>query len=144
MKDDEQGSAIGVTPATGRDLPLLFSLAATAFANEPGWNGGDVVNVLTRDRVFVARVGRETVGYVAIHHDRSGWRIDQLLVAVGHERRGIGKLLLAYAEALAEREHAPSLRIVCEERNVRARDLYRRFGFAPVGRELWERALLPR
>jgi ribosomal protein S18 acetylase RimI-like enzyme len=116
-------------------------MAATAFGNEPGWDSLRVARVLVSDRVFIARVGGETVGYVAVNPDTSGWRIDQLLVAVGHERRGVGKLLLAYAEALAARSDQRALRIACEESNFRARDLYRRFGFEPIARELWERTL---
>jgi ribosomal protein S18 acetylase RimI-like enzyme len=81
------------------------------------------------------------VGFVAVEADTDCGRIEQLLVAPGHEQRGIGKLLLAYAEGLAISRQATALRIVCEERNRAARDLYRRLGFAPVARELFERTL---
>ena len=73
--------------------------------------------------------------------DADGYTIAPPPDAPGHERRGIGKLLLAYAEGLAISRQATALRIACEERNRAARDLYRRLGFVPVAHELFERTL---
>ena len=65
----------------------------------------------------------------------------QSFVVPGHERRGVGHRLLDYAEGYAIVERAPTLRIVVEEENLRARDFYTRAGFAPVGKEIVERRL---
>ena len=127
--------------ARQEELPTLFALAACAFSAEPGWSERRTAATLERAHVYVAHDGARPVGYIALEVDADGWRIEQLLVAPGHERRGIGKLLLAYAEGLAISEHARALRIVCEERNLAARNLYRRLGFAPVAVELFERTL---
>ena len=67
--------------------------------------------------------------------------IEQLFVAPGHERRGNGHRLLAYAEGYAIAERARVLQIAVEEGNAQARSFYRRSGFAPVERELFERLL---
>jgi N6-L-threonylcarbamoyladenine synthase len=130
-----------VEPARRDELPLLYSLAARTFSGERGWSSRRTAAILRRAQVYVAHDGGEPVGFVAVEADTDGWRIEQLLVAPGHEQRGIGKLLLAYAEGLAISRQATALRIVCEERNRAARDLYRRLGFAPVARELFERTL---
>lgn len=123
------------------ELPTLFALAAGAFSAERGWSDRRTAATLQHAHVYVAHEGRKPVGYVALEADADSWRIVQLLVAPGHERRGIGKLLLAYAEGLAMSEHARALRIVCEVRNLAARSLYRRLGFVPVADELFERTL---
>lgn len=136
-----QPQTIEVVQARELELPRLFGLAMAAFSHMPEWDPRLVADVLSSDLVFVARVRGTTAGYVAIAAEVDGWRIDQLLVASGHERRGIGKLLLAYAEAMAARAGAPSISVVCEQTNFRGRDLYRRVGFTPVGPELWKRAL---
>jgi len=68
---------------------------------------------------------------------------EQLFVAPGHERRGIGHRLLAYAEGYAIAERARSLQVVVEESNRQARSFYRRSGFVPVEPELFE-LILPR
>ena len=122
------------------ELGLLFSLARTAFADAPGWSDERVLEVLEDDLVFVAREHSQAAGYVALHHDRSDRTVivDQLFVAPGHERRGVGHRLLAHAEGWAISERARSLRIVAEEGNWRARSFYRREGFVPVDRELLE------
>jgi len=109
---------IEVTPAQHDELPVLYALAAGAFSSEDGWSSRRTVAVLQRAQVFVAHDRGRPVGYVAVDTDADGWRIEQLLVAPGHERRGIGKLLLAYAEGLAISREARALRIVCEERNM--------------------------
>jgi GNAT superfamily N-acetyltransferase len=90
--------------------------------------------------VFVAREESRPAGYVAMHHDRDAATVtvDQLLVAPGHEQRGVGHRLLAHAEGWAISERARALRIVAEEENWRARSFYRREGFVPVERELLE------
>jgi len=125
------------------ELGLLFSLARTAFADTPGWSDERVLEVLEEDLVFVAREQSQAAGYVALHHERDDRTVivDQLFVAPGHERHGVGRRLLAHAEGWAISERARTLRIVAEEGNWRARSFYRREGFVPVERELLELVL---
>ncbi len=135
-------AALQIVPARPPDRPTLFALAEGAFAAMPGWDPAGVVRALARDVVFVARELDTPAGYVALRReaDRS-LLIEQLLVAPGHERRGVGRRLLAYAEGYAVAHRLPVLRAVVEAGNVRARDLYRRLGFLPRGGELFERTL---
>ena len=81
-------------------------------------------------------------GYVALTH--VGARValvEQLLVAPGHERRGVGRRLLGCAEGYAISEGAQKLQIVVEAGNREARSFYGACGFGVVGPELFERAL---
>ena len=94
--------------------------------------------MLRRDVVFVAREHGQLGGYVALCEEDGLIVVEQLFVAPGHERRGIGHRLLAYAEGYAIAERARSLRIVVEESNQSARSFYRRSGFVPVEPELFE------
>jgi ribosomal protein S18 acetylase RimI-like enzyme len=124
------------------DVPLLFGLAKAAFVGLPGWSDQRVLEVLSGDLVFVAREQGQPAGYVALRREDGGVIvIEQLFVAPGHERRGIGHRLLAYAEGYAIAQRARLLRIVVEEGNEPARSFYRRSGFAPAERELFERVL---
>ena len=136
---------VRILPATEAELKQLFGLAKGTFADRPGWSDLRVLEVLTRDVVFVAREERQPAGYVAVRPDRSTASIvvDQLFVAPGHEQRGIAHRLLAYAEGYAIAECARSLRIVAEEDNRRARDFYHRSGFVDVEPEVLE-LVLPR
>ena len=120
-------------------MPQLFAFAKATFAGLPGWSDERVLEVLRRDVIFVARESGQPAGYVAMHREVGGpIVVEQLFVAPGHEQRGIGHRLLAYAEGYAIAERARSLQIVVEEGNETARSFYRRSGFVPVERELFE------
>ena len=124
------------------DIPALFGFAKSVFADVPGWSDARVLDALEHDLLFLAREEGELAGYVALRHEADGsFVIEQLFVVPGHERRGVGHRLLDYAEGYAIVERAPTLRIVVEEENLRARDFYTRAGFAPVGKEIVERRL---
>ncbi len=105
------------------ELPLLFGLAKGVFAALPGWSDERVLEVLSGDLVFVAREQGHPAGYVALRREEGGAIvIEQLFVAPGHERRGIGHRLLAYAEGYAIAERARVLRIVVEQVDGRIGD----------------------
>jgi ribosomal protein S18 acetylase RimI-like enzyme len=124
------------------EVPQLFGLAKSVFADAPGWNDGRVLDALARDLLFLAREAGEAAGYVALRHEPDGvFVIEQLFVVPGHERRGVGHRLLDYAEGYAIAERAPALRIVVEQDNTPARDFYQREGFVPVDAEIFERRL---
>jgi ribosomal protein S18 acetylase RimI-like enzyme len=126
------------------EAELLFGLAKTAFEREPGWTDARVLAVLSEDVVFVAREGGLQAGYVALRRNADeGQVIEQLLVAPGHERRGVGHRLLAYAEGYAIAQGAPSLLVVAEPDNHAARGFYLRSGCVPIGGDLLE-LVLPR
>jgi ribosomal protein S18 acetylase RimI-like enzyme len=121
------------------DLPQLFALAFSAFGGRPEWDDRRVVETLIADVVFVARERGRPVGYVALGRDDDGQLlVEQILVAPGHEQRGIGRRLLATAEEFARAEGVASLGIAVEEDNWIARAFYRRSGFVPVASERFE------
>jgi ribosomal protein S18 acetylase RimI-like enzyme len=135
-------SEVDIVPGTEPDLRQLFALAQSTFAGAPGWDDERVLETLLRDVVFVAREEQKPAGYVALRpEDRTTIVVEQVLVAPGHERRGIGHLLLEHAEGYAIAQHAHRLRIVVESDNWPAQRFYRRSGFVPVAEELFELAL---
>jgi ribosomal protein S18 acetylase RimI-like enzyme len=133
---------VEIAPRVDADVRQLFGLAKGAFGDLPGWRDRRVIEVLTRDIVFVARERDLLAGYVALFRDPDdGIVVDQLFVAPGHERRGVGRHLLACAEGYAIADQARTLRIIVEEGNGRAREFYRRSGFVPIEAELFELVL---
>ena len=137
-------STVEIAPRVETDLPRLFGLASSVFGGLPGWSEERVIDVLSHDVVFIARERGQLAGFVALRREEGGAIvIEQLLVASGHERRGIGRRLLAYVEGYAIAERAGSLQIVVEQENHPARRFYRRSGFVPVESELelFERVL---
>jgi ribosomal protein S18 acetylase RimI-like enzyme len=136
--------ALEIAPLRDSELGQLFGLAKSAFASSSGWNDRRVLDALAHDVVFVAHEHGEVAGYVALFVSAGEQVIaEQVFVAPGHEHRGIGHRLLAYAEGYAIAKRARVLCIVVEPDNRRARAFYSRLGFVPVEADLVE-LVLPR
>jgi len=69
--------------------------------------------------------GETVSGYLALDGDY----LDRLYVDPGHQRRGVGRALLAHAKRLRPTE----LRLHTHQANQRARSFYEKSGFAIVG-----------
>jgi ribosomal protein S18 acetylase RimI-like enzyme len=134
---------VEIGSASATEVKRLFGLAKETFGDMRGWDDRRVLDVLTRDAVFVAHERARPAGHVALHRETATGTIviDQLFVAPGHERRGVGWRLLEFAEGYAITKGAASLLVVAEESNWQARRFYRRAGFVPVEAELFERVL---
>ena len=117
---------VTVRPFRAEDQGLLFGVAKLAFAD---CDDGRTLAALERDTVFVAELGTEPAGYVAIEESDSSVRIEQLCVHPAHQEEGIGGQLLEWAEGYAISVGAGRLEIVVEAGNERAADFYRRRGF---------------
>lgn len=82
---------------------------------------------------FVARVGRETVGYAGLMMVPPDGHVTTVAVDPRWHRCKIGtRLVLALTHEAIERE-ARNLTLEVRMSNRGAQDLYRRFGFRPVG-----------
>lgn len=80
--------------------------------------------ICSKNQVWVALDGRDVVGVIAFNGDE----VDQLHVAPGRQREGIGTALLRKAKALS----SGRLRLYTHQRNERARSFYENSGFVAV------------
>jgi ribosomal-protein-alanine N-acetyltransferase len=82
---------------------------------------------------FVARVGREIVGYAGLMMSLTDGHVTTIAVDPAWQRSGIGtRLLVAVAREAVERG-AVALTLEVRLSNRAAQEMYRRFGFTPVG-----------
>ncbi len=87
--------------------------------------------------LFVAEADGERVGFIHLQRTedfftgRSNCHVSDMAVAPGHEGRGIGKALLAHAEAWAREHHCQLVTLAVFPGNERARALYESTGYAP-------------
>ena len=82
---------------------------------------------------FVAKVGREIAGYGGVMLSLNDGHITTIAVDPGWHRHSIGtRLLLALAREAIER-NATALTLEVRLSNRAAQEMYRRFGFMPVG-----------
>jgi ribosomal-protein-alanine N-acetyltransferase len=113
----------GVLRIEGKVYPRPWSMGL--FMSELGYREGRVY--------LVARVGGTVVGYGGLMVVLDDGHITTLAVDPAWHRRSIGaRLLLALAEAGIERG-VENLTLEVRLGNDPAKELYRRFGFAPAG-----------
>jgi ribosomal protein S18 acetylase RimI-like enzyme len=125
-------------PFRPQDEGQLFAVAKLAFAE---CDDGRTLTALSRDTVFVAELAGETAGYVAIEESAAALRIEQLCVHPAHEKEGVGRQLLEWAEGYAISNGAARLEVVVEDGNDRAESFYRGRGFVPTGADVLELVL---
>ena len=125
-------------PFRADDEGLLFGVAKLAFADQ---DERRTLATLSRDTVFVAELGGQPAGYVALEQSGSALRIEQLCVHPAHEEEGIGRQLLEWAEGYAISAGARRLEVVVERGNERADTFYRGRGFVHAGPDLLELVL---
>jgi ribosomal-protein-alanine N-acetyltransferase len=89
---------------------------------------------LSETRCYViAKIGRELVGYGGVMMSLRDGHITTIAVDPSQRRKGIAtRLLLALVRAALARD-AEALTLEVRLSNRAAQELYRRFGFAPVG-----------
>ncbi len=125
-------------PFRAEDEGLLFSVAKLAFAEQ---DDSHTLTTLARDTIFVAELGSEPVGWVAVEESGGALRIEQLCVHPAHQEEEVGRQLLEWAEGYAISIGALRLEVVVERENERAVSFYRGRGFVPGDPELFELVL---
>ena len=82
---------------------------------------------------YVARVGRELVGYVGLMMTLDEGHVTTIAVEPRRHRSKIGTRLMLVLARDAIARGATALTLEVRMSNTGAQDLYRRFGFGPVG-----------
>jgi ribosomal-protein-alanine N-acetyltransferase len=82
---------------------------------------------------YVAKVGRDVVGYAGLMISDTDGHVTTIAVDPRWHRRQIGTRLLAALAREAIARGATALTLEVRLSNRGAQDLYRRFGFSPVG-----------
>jgi len=117
-----------------RDLRRVMAIEHVVFP-EP-WSHGVFVSELSlrKGRDYrVARLGRETVGYVGLMFVEDEAHVTTVAVAPEHQGRGIGTQIMLGVFEIALGQSARRVSLEVAVSNERAQALYRRFGFVPVG-----------
>lgn len=125
---------VELVPMRRRDLRKVMAIETVVFP-EP-WSHAIFASELSlrRGRAYrVARLGRETVGYLGLMFQDEEAHVTTVAVAPAHQGKGIGTRMMLGAARLAVAEGARHLSLEVAVGNRRAQALYRRFGFVPVG-----------
>jgi [ribosomal protein S18]-alanine N-acetyltransferase len=125
---------VHVIPMRRRHLRSVLRIEAQVYPRP--WSHSLFVSelALRSTRAYViARVGREIVGYAGLMMSLTDGHVTTIAVDPAWQRSGIGtRLLLALArEGIARGATALTLEVRLSNRG--AQEMYRRFGFTPVG-----------
>ncbi|MFM8304303.1 MAG: ribosomal protein S18-alanine N-acetyltransferase [Actinomycetota bacterium] len=123
-----------VTPMRRRHLRAVLRIEEQVYARP--WTSALFLSELalrTTRAYFVARVGRQVVGYAGVMVSFEDAHVTNIAVDPGWQRHGVAtRLLVALVrESLVRGAQHMTLEVRVSNRS--AQDLYRRFGFAPVG-----------
>jgi len=94
------------------------------------YHAGDVVGLLDRADVFVARCGDETGGFVAIETEDDACAVRCICVNPGFEARGVANQLLDWVEGLAIERRLSRVVALVPRSDLPSLHLYRGHGFA--------------
>lgn len=126
-------AAMTIRPVVAEDLPVLVALEREVYP-EP-WSEGIFRDELGQEnRVYLAAEDDTGIcGYGGLMLVDEDAHITTVAVAARARQQGVGtRLMLALIEAGLEAK-ARNLTLEVRMTNQAARDLYQRFGFAPVG-----------
>jgi ribosomal protein S18 acetylase RimI-like enzyme len=151
MRTKARDSALNIRPADAGDDDFILSLVERFVDFElPAWRKrNDCANGIRRDlkraldqlpaseNLFIAEgENGERLGFMRVQKTRdffsgrANCHVSDIAVARGCEGRGVGRALLAHAEAWANKQRCTLITLAVFPGNARARKLYERAGFA--------------
>ena len=132
---------IALRPAVPRDVPGITACVCEAYTpliervgRQPGPMVDDYMDVLRHCQVHVAVLGEKVVGVVVLAATHDGLRIDNVAVRPSIKGRGIGRMLLEFAEMEARRQGYDSIYLYTNERMEEYIQLYSRIGYVEYDR----------
>lgn len=128
--------------AERRDVPELLDIEDAQFP-EP-WTRtmllDEITNTETR-RYTLAVLDKKIIGYLGVMYVLDELHVNTIGTLPGHEGRGVATSLMEEAWQVAKERGVLRATLEVAVSNTRAKELYFRFGFAPVGvrRNYYER-----
>ncbi len=130
------GDDLAVAPMRTRDLSAVLRIERVSYP-KPWTEGVFRAEIdLTRrgERCYlVARRGGAVAGYCGMMFAVGDAHVTNIATAPDQQRTGVGTRLLAELAVEAIRRDCVAMTLEVRASNTAAQELYRRFGFAPVG-----------
>ncbi len=128
-------------PATGADVSKVAELVNAAYGHYverlgmlPRPMTDDYAEVIANQRVTVAESYGNIMGVIVLTVDDEGFLIDNVAVAPSHRGEGIGRALLEFAEAEAQRMGFDSIHLYTHEKMTENLAMYAKIGYVEYDR----------
>lgn len=125
-----------ITPMTLSHLPQVAALEKRCFPNDP-WSEGVFRSALDNpDTAVLLAEGEDgtLLGYAVLYTVLDEGNLDNIAVARSSRRQGVADALLSALAGLCRERGIVRLMLEVRASNVPALSLYRKYGFAEVGR----------
>jgi ribosomal protein S18 acetylase RimI-like enzyme len=135
------GSEPSIVPAGADDVPAIERLVAAAYekyvarlGKPPAPMREDYRALVGARVVWIVKDGTQLAGLLVLRPRPDHALLDNVAVAPDRQGRGIGRRLLAFAEAEAQRLGLPEIRLYTHVAMTENLALYRRLGYEETGR----------
>ena len=122
--------------AVGDLVRASYSKYVERIGREPAPMLEDYAALIRAGEVWVLAEGGEVLGVLVMRPAEDHLFVDNVAVAPGHQGRGLGRELVAFAEEKAAEHGIPEIRLNTNERMHENLDIYARLGFEETGRGL--------
>ena len=122
--------------AVGDLVRASYSKYVERIGREPAPMLEDYAALVRAGEVWVLANGEEVLGVLVMRPAEDHLFVDNVAVAPGHQGRGLGRELVAFAVARARRDGLPEVRLYTNEKMHENLDIYARLGFDETGRGL--------
>ena len=130
-----------IRPAEPGDAAAVRDLVQAAYAGYVGRIGKEPAPMLEDHaaliracEVWVSIDGGEIIGMLVIRPAEDHLFLGNVAVSPGHQGRGLGRELVAFAEEKAAEHGLPEVRLYTNEKMHENLDIYARLGFEETGR----------
>ena len=113
-----------------------YSKYVGRIGSEPAPMLEDYAALIRTGEVWVLAEGGEALGALVMRPSGDHLFVDNVAVAPGHQGRGLGRELVAFAEEKAAEHGLPEVRLYTNEKMHENLHIYARLGFEETGRGL--------
>ncbi len=128
-------------PAEAGQAPAVAACARAAYAKyvsrigrEPAPMVADFPAAIAAGEVYVLVDGRAVVGFIVFRTGSGHLFVENVAVDPGRQHRGLGRRLMAFAEATALERGLPALRLYTNVKMIENMPFYRELGFVETER----------
>ena len=129
-------------PATAGDVTAITALVREAYAKyiprmgrEPYPMTADYAEAVKKQQVWVVEEGGQIIAVLGLIPEAGHLMVENIAVAVALQGQGLGRMLLAFAEAEALRQGLPEMRLYTAQAMTENIGLYLRFGYIETERK---------
>jgi ribosomal protein S18 acetylase RimI-like enzyme len=132
-----------IVPATPGDAPAVTACVRAAYAHyvarigrEPAPMTADYEALIAAGEVWLIRAGEEVAGVLVLRRQAPALLVENVAVAPGFQGRGLGRALMAFADAHARAAGLAEVVLYTNERMTENLRFYPALGFTETGRAM--------